>query len=148
MAPLGTKSLVHEIKTGCRTRDLHGIEGWYLGHASNCYHCHCCYIPKTWAERIARTVEFFPCNNKMLFTSSTEASTNSAQDLIQFIQNPNTGSPLPPISNTQLEALSILEDIFGHEKTPANTARLMKVSKPPNTSSQFTRVPGPSNTSK
>ena len=59
LAPPGTKLIVHEVPLVRQAWALHGADGWYLGPAPKCYQCHQCYITKTRAKRIARTVEFF-----------------------------------------------------------------------------------------
>ena len=60
LAPPGTKIIAYVTPDGRLTWDPHGLDGWYIGNAPEHYRCHKVYITKTRAERIARTVEFFP----------------------------------------------------------------------------------------
>jgi hypothetical protein len=60
LAPPGTKILIHEKPNQRRSWDPHGVEGWYLGPATDHYRCYRVYVSKTRAERITDTVELFP----------------------------------------------------------------------------------------
>ena len=60
LAPPGMRVIVHETPNNRRTRSHHGGDGWYLGPAPDHYRCHRVYIPRTRAECITKTVEFFP----------------------------------------------------------------------------------------
>ena len=60
LAPPGTRVIVHETPDNRCTWAPYGVDGWYLGPAHDHYRCHCVYIPRTRAERIAKTVVFFP----------------------------------------------------------------------------------------
>jgi len=60
MAPPGTKVLLYETPSNRTTFAPNAVDGWYIGHTPNHYRCFRVYIPKTRAERIARTVESPP----------------------------------------------------------------------------------------
>ena len=59
IAPPGCKVVVHEPPNKRGKWDIHGVDGWYLGMASEHYRCHRVYIQKMRAERIAQTVKIF-----------------------------------------------------------------------------------------
>ena len=60
LAPSGMRVILHETPDNCRTWAPQGVDGWYLGPVPDHYRYHRVYIPHTRAERIAKTVEFFP----------------------------------------------------------------------------------------
>ena len=59
LAPPATCVFVSEAPVDRGTCPPHGVDRWYLGPAPDHYQCHRVYIPRTRAERIAKTVEFF-----------------------------------------------------------------------------------------
>ena len=58
LAPPVTGGIVHETPNNRRTWSPHGLDGWYLGPAPEHYRYPRMYIPRTRAERIAKTVDF------------------------------------------------------------------------------------------
>ena len=152
LAPPGTKVLVHETPANRRTWDPHGVDGWYIGAASEHYRCHRVYVTKTRAERIAKTVEFFPHSCAMPKTSSADAATQAAQDLIHALDNPTPAAPFATLGTEQLHAIRQLADIFQtstsqpRNDSPAaprvapNNARLPRVPIAP-AISRLSRVP-------
>ena len=62
LAPPGCRAVVHETRDQRATWDPKGTNAWYLGPALQHYRCHRVYVPKSRAERIIRTIEFFPHN--------------------------------------------------------------------------------------
>jgi hypothetical protein len=120
LAPPGSKVLIHETPTNRRTWDPHGVDGWYLGAAPEHYRCHRVYVTNTRAERIAKTVEFFPHNCAMPKTSSADAATQAALDLIAALQNPTPAAPFATIGDEQLNAIRQLAAIFQAATTPAS----------------------------
>jgi hypothetical protein len=60
LAPPGTKIVIHEKPNQRRTWDPHGIDGWYLGPATDHYQCYRVFVNKTRGERITDTVKFPP----------------------------------------------------------------------------------------
>jgi hypothetical protein len=82
LAPLGTKTIVHEKPNQRGTWDAHGVYGWYIGLAPDHYRCYEIHITATRASRIADTVEFFPTTCAMPAPSSANAALEAATELI------------------------------------------------------------------
>jgi hypothetical protein len=112
LAPPGTKVLIHETPNRCRTWAVHGADGWYLGGAPEHYRCYRVYVTKTRAERIARTVEFFPHYGEVPQLSFADAAICAASDLCWALRNPAPASPLTSIGDAQMDAIQKLADIF------------------------------------
>ena len=130
MAPPGTKVLVHETPAVRGSWAPHGVEGWYVGHAPQHYRCYRCYIPKTRAERISRSVEFFPHSTPMPATSSADAATDAARELTAALLNPAPASPFPSLGTEQMAAIKQLAAIF-HVATAAKPTFLVKLAPTP-----------------
>jgi hypothetical protein len=145
LAPPGIKVLIHETPANRRTWDPHGVDGWYIGAAPEHYRCHRVYVTATRAERIAKTVEFFPHNCAMPKTSSADAATQAALDLIHALENPSPAAPFATIGNAQLHAIRKLADIFrtNTSQTPTDSQPSPRVAPntPPDTN-RLPRVPG------
>eukprot|EP00957_Ditylum_brightwellii_P064077 4860965-Ditylum_brightwellii.AAC.1 len=60
LAPPGTKVLIHEKLKVRQTWDFCSMEGWCIGPAPYHYWCYKVHVSKTWHNRIANTMEFFP----------------------------------------------------------------------------------------
>jgi hypothetical protein len=114
LAPPGTKVLVYENPGVRHTWAPHGVDGWYLGEAPEHYRCHRIYVPKTRAERIAKTVEFFPHHCAVPKTSSADAATKAALDLVHALQHAAPAAPFAKFGQSQLAAIQTLADIFSH----------------------------------
>ena len=112
LAPPGTKVVVYENPDKRRTWAPHGVDGWYLGAAPEHYRCHTVYITKTRAERIARTVEFFPHDIMMPATSSTDNAITAARMLAEALLNPIPASPFITLGTEQMRAVSKLAELF------------------------------------
>ena len=112
MAPPGTKVLVHETPEVRGSWAPHGVEGWYVGHAPQHYQCYRCHIPWTRAERISRSVEFFPHATAMPATSSTDTATVAARELTAALLNPSPASSFPSLGTEQMAAIKQLAAIF------------------------------------
>jgi hypothetical protein len=119
LAPPGTKVLVHETPANRQTWAPHGVSGWYIGAAPEHYRCHRMYITTTAAERIAKTVEFFPHDCAMPKTSSADNATQAALDLVDALENPSPAAPFATIGQEQLHAIRKLADIFCDTTSPA-----------------------------
>ena len=122
LAPPGTKVLVHETPQLRGSWAPHGVEGWYVGHAPKHYRCYRCYIPSTRAERISRSVEFFPHSTTMPATSSADAATEAARELTAALMNPSPASPFPTIGTEQMAAIKHLAAIFNVATSPITTS--------------------------
>jgi hypothetical protein len=140
LAPPGTKVLIHETPAHRRTWDPHGVDGWYIGAAPEHYRCHRVYVTKTRAERIAKTVEFFPHQCAMPKTSSADAATRAAQDLIHALDNPSPAAPFATLGADQLHAIRKLAEIFQTTTTQPPTVPLHNPSSAPPTA-PLPRVP-------
>ena len=82
------------------------------------YRCFRCYIPTTNSERIAETVDFFPKDVKLPSTSSRDAATKAARDLIYAINNPTPSSPTLQLGDETIHALERLGEIFSTNLKP------------------------------
>jgi hypothetical protein len=106
LAPHGCKVLIHKKPSQCRLWDWHRVKGWYLGPALKHYHCHCCYVNSTQAERISNTVEFFPTQAKTLTITTTDEAIMAAEALIKALNNPtvfNHAEALRDTANNTLQ---------------------------------------------
>jgi hypothetical protein len=112
LAPPGTKVLIHEKPAQRRSWAPHGVEGWYLGPATDHYRCYRVYVSRTAAERIADTVEFFPEHAPMPKTSSADSARDAAAALTTALLNPSPAAPSAKIGDKQMEALHQLASIF------------------------------------
>ena len=56
-APPGTKVVVHEKATNRKLWAGHGTEAWYIGPSLEHYRCFKCYMPTTYNEQDADTVD-------------------------------------------------------------------------------------------
>jgi hypothetical protein len=111
LAPPGTKVLIHETPNRRCTWAVHGVNGWYLGGAPEHYRCYRVYATKTRAERITRTVEFFPHYGAMPQLSSADAAIRAAIDLCWALRHPSPASSLAALGDTQMAAIKQLSDI-------------------------------------
>ena len=107
LAPPGTRVIVHETPNNRRTWSPHGVDGWYLGPAPDHYRCHGVYIPRTCAERIAKTVEFFPHDCPVPASISTSATTAAACALAEALLHP-TPTAFATLGDYQFSAIQTL----------------------------------------
>jgi hypothetical protein len=134
LSPPGTKVLVYENPGVYCTWAPHGVDGWYLCRAPEHYRCHRMYVPKTRAERIAKTVEFFPHHRAMPKTSLADATTKAGLDLVHALQHPASAAPFATLGQSQLlAAIQTLADIFSHSMAPAASPRAPSPPTPPGT---------------
>jgi hypothetical protein len=80
------------------------------------------FVTSAAAERIAETVEFFPATSNMPRTSSADAATKAASNLIHALQNPAPAAPFAALGDRQQQALEQLANIFANSvsTTPAS----------------------------
>ena len=128
LAPPGCKVVVHETLDQRGTWDEKGKDGWYLGPSMEHYRCHRVYIPTTRAERIGKSVRFFPHNCVAPEVDPRDEATRAAQLLTAAIEKAQKGGPYSPPTPKQLTALQQLSDIFyslthENEKPPSGTLR-------------------------
>jgi hypothetical protein len=117
MAPPGTKVLIHEKPTQRRSWSPHGVEGWYVGPAMEHYRCYTCYVPRTQNTRISDTVAFFH-HRPLPALSSADKAMRAAVDLTDALRNPTALAPFLSLSDTDMEALTQLNEIFRRNITP------------------------------
>jgi hypothetical protein len=60
MAPPGTHVIAHETPKQRASWYPHGVDGWYLGPATDHYRYYRVHINKIKSNRIVDTLEFFP----------------------------------------------------------------------------------------
>ena len=82
LGPPGTRVFVHELPNARGTWSPHAVLGCYTGPALEHYRCYKVWIHETASERIANTLVWFPTRVPLPQTSSADAATNAAQDLI------------------------------------------------------------------
>jgi hypothetical protein len=91
--------------------------------------------------------QFFPTNSKMPNTSSADATTHAASDLVYALQNPAPAAPFAQLGDQQMAAFRKLANIFATKvrlqtTTPA-TATGPHQPTPPRVNSPPPRVPQP-----
>ena len=82
----GTKVVIHNIPGDRAYWEPHCEPSQYIGSAMEHYRCHKTYIPKTRAERVLDTVEFFLPKYSMQNMSSTDADIHAAHDLTNALK--------------------------------------------------------------
>jgi hypothetical protein len=112
MAPPGARVVVHEKPKQHASWDPHGVDGCYIGQATDHYRCYRVHINKTKSDIIVDTLEFFPAKVAMPCTASKYMATIAAQELTHAIMHPAPAAPFSAIGGAQLEALRQLADIF------------------------------------
>jgi hypothetical protein len=105
LAPPGTIIIAHETPGKRKTWAPHGQDGWYIGPALEHYRCYTVYITKTRSSRVVETVEFFPHQFKVPFSTSSELATQAAADLTHALLNPQPAGPFCQVGDEQAVAL-------------------------------------------
>ena len=88
MVPTGTKVVVHDKPVNQKTWAGHGTEGWYIGPSLNHYRCFKCYMPLTFSERNADTVQFFPSTTPFPKVTTEDYLQQTASDLLAICRTP------------------------------------------------------------
>ena len=122
--PTGTRVVIHNSPNDRISWVPHGKDGWYIGPSMEHYRFHKSCIPKTRAERISDTVEFFPKKFKMPHISSMGATYHSAQDLIYALHNPEPAIPLVKLVDGHKGSFRALLEIFRKANPPAVPPRV------------------------
>ena len=120
LAPPGTRIVVHEKPANRGTWAPHGVDAWYVGPALEHYRCYNTYIWSTKAERISDTVEWFPHQVKMPTASTLDLLTAASRDILKYLTQPNTTSPLPPLSDSEHSTLKTISEIFQNKTQQAS----------------------------
>jgi hypothetical protein len=112
MAPPGIRVLIHEKPQRRKTWMPHAVDGWYLGPAMEHYRCHRVWCWTTKAERVCDTLSWFPTKVQIPTASSADTIQACLQQIVVCLQNPAAGSPLAPLTNTHVEALSTIQRLI------------------------------------
>jgi hypothetical protein len=112
IGPPGTHVVVHEKSQQRGTWAPHGEDAWYIGPAFNHYRCYRIWTWESRRERDTDTLTWFPQHVKMPTPSALDRIAASLHDLAQALQNPTPGSPLAPISTSQVAALNDIIAMF------------------------------------
>ena len=131
LGPPGTRVLIHELPDKRGTWSPHAVLGFYTGPASEHYRCYKVWVLETGAERIANTLLWFPTQVPLPRTSSADAATAAAQDLIHALKHPHAASPLSPLADEHQSALRQLATIFNSAApSPAPVPRVEHATPP------------------
>ena len=125
----GTRVIVHETPKNRRTWSPHGVDGCYLGPAPDHYLCHRVYIPRTCAERISKTVEFFPHDCPVPAGSSKSAAIAAARALAEALLHP-TPTPFAKLGEDQFSDIQTLSRIFSNVSENPPTENTPKTPQP------------------
>jgi hypothetical protein len=131
MAPPGTKIIVHEKPKQRRTWDPHGVDGWYLGPATEHYRCYRVFINKTPSERITDAVEFFPQEIEMPYPTPTEIAVEATTTLISTLQNPIPPAPFAHQPFDRTTTIRTITDISQPYATPGSTPTIIEAEPTP-----------------
>jgi hypothetical protein len=112
MAPPGKILIAHETTSRRRTWAPYCQDGWYIGLALEHYICYTVYVNITRGERVVETVECFPENFKLPFSSTQELATQAAKELTHASLHPHPARPFCQVGDEQALALKRLDAIF------------------------------------
>jgi hypothetical protein len=126
LGPPGTRVFIHELPDKRGTWSLHAVLGFCTGPASDHYRCFKVWVLETSSERIASTLRWFSSQVPLPRTSSADAATAAAHDLIFALQNPHAASPLSPITDEHQAALHQLATIFSSVAPFASSNNLFR----------------------
>jgi len=108
LAPPGTRVVAHVKPSDRTTWSPHGLDGWYIGPALDSYRCYRIWIWETRAKRTCDTVEWFPTKVTLPYASSTDLIVAGIHDIVSALQNPSPASPLAPLTDNHVQALTQL----------------------------------------
>jgi len=130
LAPPGTKVIIHEPPSQRKSWAPHGIDGWYIGPATEHYRCYRAYVTKTKSERIANTVTFEPHLFSTPYLSPSKQAIQAAQSLTEALKNTVNTPPFQTPQTETMKALTLLANIFQHS-IKTDTTRPTKTTSPP-----------------
>ena len=120
ITPPGIRVLVHIKPENRPTWAPHADEGWYIGPANEHYRCFRVYMTETKAERITDTISWYPTKTTLPTASSTEIIAAALNDVAHELSNQRPDKLLCNISDTNVEALKKVTNIFKHIIDPSN----------------------------
>jgi hypothetical protein len=135
LGPPGCRVLAH-VKTSDRTTwSPHGLDGWYVGPATESYRCWRIWIFETRSIRTCDTVSWFPTKVAMPHSSSNDLIVAALHDIVHALHNPSPKSPLAPCTDSQSQALRQIVDILttntATEESPAPPLRVEPLAPAP-----------------
>ena len=144
LAPPGCQTIVYESPDHRASWNDKGVEAWYLGPAMSHYRCHTVYVPKSRAERIARTVDFFPHDCAAPQASPLDNATRAADALTSALKGHQQKSPFQAPGNTQYQAIVALSKIFSqlvNKRKASEPVQLTRVLTDQPTTTKSNRTP-------
>lgn len=108
----GCKVLIHETHQKRGTWAPHATNRWYISTAPHHYRCHTVYVPKTRAERNAKSVQFFLNKKGIPQNTKSEAVLQAVLKLIDTIKTTKAVVPVTSDTKETSIALQKLADIF------------------------------------
>ena len=108
IGPPGTRVLVHEKPNHRGTWAPHGEDAWYIGPSFEHYRCYKVWVWETRRERDTDTLSWFPHGVRMPTPSATDRISAGINDIATALQHPTPGSPLSPLTTSQVAALQDL----------------------------------------
>jgi hypothetical protein len=115
----GIRVIMHETPTACSSWSPRAVNGWYIGQASDSYHCYHVWIWETQAERISDMLEWFPTKVTMSLASSVETPSSPVPRTFQALQHPSPGTPLARLTGSEAATLRSLFDILLNQQVEA-----------------------------
>jgi hypothetical protein len=112
IAPPGIKVIVHEKPDKRTSWSPHGVDGWYIGPASDSYRCYKVWVWDTRAERICDTISWFPQKLGMPIASSTDLILAGIKDILHALKHPSPASPLAPLGADHVATLVLLSELI------------------------------------
>jgi hypothetical protein len=132
IGPPGCRVLAHVKPSDRTTWSPHGLDGWYVGPATESYRCWRVWIQETRSIRTCDTVSWFPTKVTMPDSSSNELIVAALHDIVHALQNPSPKSPLAPGTDSQTQALRMIVELLAKSTASAEApAPLLRVAPPP-----------------
>ena len=128
LAPPGCKILIHDRPDHRASWDDKGTEGFYIGPALEHYRNYRCYINGTNSIRTSDTVEFYPKDNPMPASSSSDRLHMILTDLLDVLRHPHPSSPFLRVGTELNDAIRAVQQLVksstptAEQRDPAPTA--------------------------
>jgi hypothetical protein len=106
LAPLGTKALVYNDPATRTSWAPHATAGFYVGPATNHYHCLHFYIPATRGFRFSNTWRLYPSHCQVPITLKHNITLLAAADLLQHL-----GHAIPTTTTDKLKNLNAIHQL-------------------------------------